>query len=224
MINEKKSEKLLTKIKEISLYRFYLFLFTPIYDFFVRMQDRDKVRSSSERQQIKAKSNNAPKSVVLIDSSGKTGCKMSNNSSDSEEDNLYSDVNNAFTLENELSKPDRSETASHVEALKEKVGMGMKCLIDVNSAVEVSLLITDENKIDTETGIGGTVGRSGDSHEESNDCEPAARVRKSLENISIPSWYTKYSENNIIKSKKWTRQKIEVSIYYNYLYKPYVTL
>ena len=191
-------------------YIFYSFhLFTSIYDLFVRVQDRDKTRSSSESQQIKAKYNNAPKSVVLIDSSGKTGCKMSNNSSDSEEDNLYSDVNNAFTLENELSKPDRSETASHVEAAKEKVGMGMKCLIDVNSAVEMSPLITKENKIDTETGIGGRVG---DSDEKSNDCETAARVRKSLENISIPSWYTKYSENNIIKSKKWTRQKIEVSI------------
>ena len=85
----------------------------------------------------------------------------------------------------------------------------MKCLIDVNSAVEMSPLITKENKIDTETGIEGRVG---DSDEKSNDCETAARVRKSLENISIPSWYTKYSENNIIKSKKWTRQKIEVSI------------
>ena len=103
-------------------YIFYSFhLFTSIYDLFVRVQNRDKTRSSSESQQIKAKYNDAPKSVVLIDSSGKTGCKMSNNSSDSEEDNLYSDVNNAFTLENELSKPDRSETASHVEEAKEKV-------------------------------------------------------------------------------------------------------
>ena len=92
------------------------------------MQDRDKVRSSSESQQIKAKYNNAPKSVVLIDSSGKTGCKMSNNSSDSEEDNLYSDVNNAFTLENELSKPDRNETIrdvwfSYLEYISEVIGV-----------------------------------------------------------------------------------------------------
>ena len=180
------------------------------------MQDRDKVRTNS--QQIKAKYNNAPKSVVLIDSSGKTGCKMSNKPSDSEDggDNLYSDVNNAFTLENELSKPDRSETASHVEAEKEKLGTGMKCLIDVTSAVKMSPSITDENMIDSETSIAGGVGRSGGrDKEEFNKCEAASRVRKSLENISIPSWYTKYSENDKInKSQKWTRHKTEVSFSY----------
>lgn len=179
------------------------------------MQDRDKVRSSTNSQQIKAKYNNAPKSVVLIDSTGKTGWKMSNKPSDSEEsgDHLYSDVNNAFTLENELSKPDRSETASHVEAEKEKLGTGMKCLIDVTSAVKMSPSITDENMIDSETSIAGRVGRSGRSDEEEfNKCEAANRVRKSLENISVPSWYTKYSENDkISKSQKWTRHKTEVS-------------
>ena len=176
------------------------------------MQDRDKVRSSSERQQIKAKSNNAPKSVVLIDRSRKTGSEMSNEPSDSGEDNLYSDVNIAFTLENKLSKPDRNETASHVEVTPEKLEMGMKCLIDVNSAVKMSPLITEENKIDIETGSGGRVGRSGNSDERLNNCETAARVRNSLENISIPSWFTKYSDNNIINnSQKWTRNTNEVS-------------
>ena len=202
----------MTRPKDISFYCFHLF--TSIYDFFVRMQDRDKVRSSSESQQIKAKSNNAPKSVVLIDRSGKTGSKMSNEPSDSGEDNLYSDVNIAFTLENKLSKPDRNETASHVEATPEKLEMGMKCLIDVNSAVKMSPLITEENKIDIETGSGGRVGTCGNSgsDERLNNCETAARVRKSLENISIPSWFTKYSDNNIInKSQKWTRHKHEVS-------------
>ncbi len=145
--------------------------------------------------------------------------KMSNKPSDCEEsgDNLYSDVNNAFTLENELSKPDRSETASHVEAEKEKLGTGMKCLIDVTSAVKMSPSITDENKIDSETSNAGRVGKSGrsDDDKEFNKCEAATRVRKSLENISIPSWYTKHSENNIInKSQKWTRHKIEVSFNY----------
>ena len=162
----------------------------------LRVQDRDKERSSSESQQVKTKSNNAPKSVGLIDNRTGAECKMSNKPPDSEEDNLYSDVNIAFTLENELSKPDRNETASKV---KEKLGMGMKCLIDVNSAVKMSPLITDENKIDNS---------DSDRDEVSNDCETAARVRKSLENISIPSWYTKYSD----KSLKWTRPKIGVSI------------
>ena len=139
--------------------------------------------------------------------------KLSNDLS--EENDIYSDVNIAPPIENELSKPDRNESASRGKAAPEK--LGMKCMIDINSTVKMSLLINDEKKIDIETAAGEPAGdtqaaenRSG---EKFNNCESAARVRKSLENISIPSWYSKYSSNNIFdKSQKWRRQKHEVSI------------
>ena len=41
-------------------------------------------------------------------------------------------------------------------------------------------------------------------------CESSARVRRSLENLSVPGWFTKYKHNSNTNINKWTRSRTEV--------------
>ena len=41
-------------------------------------------------------------------------------------------------------------------------------------------------------------------------CESSARVRRSLENLSVPRWFTKYKQNSNTNTNKWTRSRTEV--------------
>ena len=41
-------------------------------------------------------------------------------------------------------------------------------------------------------------------------CESSARVRRSLENLSVPRWFTKYKQNSNRNINKWTRSRTEV--------------
>ena len=52
-----------------------------------------------------------------------------------------------------------------------------------------------------------------------NNCENVDRIRRSLENISIPSWYKKYEKNNIDKSSKWRRSRNEENYIWSINYK-----
>ena len=47
------------------------------------------------------------------------------------------------------------------------------------------------------------------SSAEGERCERSERVRRSLENLTVPSWYTKYHRTN---GKKWIRERSEESI------------
>ena len=45
-------------------------------------------------------------------------------------------------------------------------------------------------------------------------CESSARVRRSLENLSVPRWFTKYKQNsNTTNVNKWTRTRTEVFVF-----------
>ena len=49
-------------------------------------------------------------------------------------------------------------------------------------------------------------------------CESSARVRRSLENLSVPRWFTKYKQNsNTTNVNKWTRTRTEVFIILSFL-------
>ena len=41
-------------------------------------------------------------------------------------------------------------------------------------------------------------------------CESSERVRRSLENLSVPRWFTKYKQNSNTNVNKWTRTRTEV--------------
>ena len=86
---------------------------------------------------------------------------------------------------------------------------------------ESSKEVQNRNFIDTKVGQGLTnVVTSDTGHLEHcghgpqpdirlNNSENTDRIRKSLENISVPSWYKKYEKNNIDKSSKWRRSRNE---------------
>jgi len=86
-----------------------------------------------------------------------------------------------------------------------------KSIID-NQSVEKIMSSNDGNVIDLEPET--AVGDRDDLPESEPlsqlaNCESAVRVRKSLENISVPSWYQKYETNNINKSQKWRHIRAE---------------
>ena len=55
-------------------------------------------------------------------------------------------------------------------------------------------------------------------------CESSARVRRSLENLSVPRWFTKYKQNsNTTNVNKWTRTRTEV-IYYFVIFRKYFSI
>ena len=96
----------------------------------------------------------------------------------------------------------------------EKCKAKHKSIID-NQLMEENIMSmspakNDENVIDpgTETDVGDRDGPS-ESLSQLANCESAVRVRKSLENISVPSWYQKYETNNINKSHKWRHIRAE---------------
>ena len=41
-------------------------------------------------------------------------------------------------------------------------------------------------------------------------CETSARVRRSMENLSVPRWFSKYKQNSNTNINKWTRTRTEV--------------
>ena len=91
-----------------------------------------------------------------------------------------------------------------------------KSIIDNHSVENImstsSPSINDGNVIDAEpeTDVGDRDGLSEpEPLSQLANCESAVRVRKSLENISVPSWYQKYETNNINKSHKWRHIKAE---------------
>jgi len=87
-------------------------------------------------------------------------------------------------------------------------------VIDVKLALDKSTLINDVSMIDinmeksqhqTESGI------RGNEYENLTltNCESATRIRNSLENISVPSWYKKYENKCAEKNSRWRMARNE---------------
>ena len=85
------------------------------------------------------------------------------------------------------------------ESALKKPAIPTECLIDRTSSRDMTeSLIYHQNKIDIE-----------DDTREKTDPADVNTVRLSLENVSVPSWYKKYSQkqDNDERSRKWKRDR-----------------